>query len=200
LNIKAHFIVQKTETTEPLKLVSSCGTNQPVQTTTVRLHHDHENLHIRFDCADTDIWGTHTERNAPLYEEECVEIFIAPGETDPATYFEIEVSPLNTHFTARIHNPHSRRSDMTADLSWPCDGLIIKTSIDEKSLHWSADISLPLAALTSDRPIPTLWRANFYRIDRPRDGSPPEFTAWSPTMKTPPDFHQPKTFGLLTLA
>jgi hypothetical protein len=36
------------------------------------------------------------------------------------------------------------------------------------------------------------WRGNLYRIDA---GPPPEFTAWSPTMRTPPDFHVPARFG-----
>jgi len=166
----------------------------------MRLRHDQENLHIHFECDDTDIWGTHHERNDPLYEEECVEIFIAPDDADPITYFEIEVSPLNTIFAARIHNPNSRRSDMSADLDWPCEGLQTETHVDKANDRWSVKIFIPLSSLTDGGKIPTLWRANFFRIDRPRDGSPHEFSAWSPTMKTPPDFHQPKSFGLLTLA
>ena len=47
-------------------------------------------------------------------------------------------------------------------------------------------------------PLPLLWRANFYRIERPA-GSLPEFTAWSPTLVTPADFHKPARFGVLEL-
>jgi len=43
-----------------------------------------------------------------------------------------------------------------------------------------------------------LWRGNLYRIERPRDGEP-EFSAWSPTLTRPADFHQPARFGTLEL-
>ena len=38
------------------------------------------------------------------------------------------------------------------------------------------------------------WRMNLYRIER---GEAEEFTAWSPTLKSPPDFHVPSRFGTL---
>ena len=47
-------------------------------------------------------------------------------------------------------------------------------------------------------PLPEIWRANFYRIERPRDGAA-EFSAWSPTLTAPADFHQPARFGFLDL-
>ena len=71
-----------------------------------------------FICEDTDAWGTLTERDDPLYDEECVELFLAPGEADPADYFEFEVSPLGTLFDAKIHNPTGRRETMAADVRW----------------------------------------------------------------------------------
>ena len=42
-----------------------------------------------------------------------------------------------------------------------------------------------------------LWRANFYRIDR---GERDEYSAWRPTLRSPPDFHVPARFGSLRLA
>ena len=54
---------------------------------------------------------------------------------------------------------------------------------------------------TSGSPIRRRSRAsgvlNFYRIDRPRDGSKAEFSCWSPTLETPANFHLPARFGLL---
>jgi hypothetical protein len=50
----------------------------------------------------------------------------------------------------------------------------------------------------SAAPIPTAWRANFYRIERPHL-SDPEFSCWSPTHTEPASFHRPSHFGLLYL-
>ena len=55
--------------------------------------------------------------------------------------------------------------------------------------------SSPFAALKkSDE-----WRANFFRIDRSAAHGD-DFSAWQPTMKTPPDFHVTEAFGVLRFA
>ena len=57
---------------------------------------------------------------------------------------------------------------------------------------WWAELSIPWEKPSK------IWRANFYRVERPRDGAP-EFTCWSPTLTNPADFHKPARFGLLEL-
>jgi hypothetical protein len=64
---------------------------------------------------------------------------------------------------------------------------------------WWAEISIPWRGLVPSGEIPRIWRANFYRIERPRGGEA-EFSAWSPTMARPADFHKPAYFGRLELA
>jgi hypothetical protein len=49
-----------------------------------------------------------------------------------------------------------------------------------------------------DGETPRIWRANFFRIERPRGGDH-EFSCWSPTFTDPPDFHRPGFFGRLIL-
>ena len=46
--------------------------------------------------------------------------------------------------------------------------------------------------------LPDTWRANLYRIERPRDAAP-EYSCWSPTLTDPADFHKPARFGVLRL-
>ena len=47
-------------------------------------------------------------------------------------------------------------------------------------------------------PIPRRWRANFYRVDRGApSGAGDEFSAWSPILKQPADFHETERFGVL---
>ena len=57
------------------------------------------------------------------------------------------------------------------------------------------DEQIPLAPM-APKGIPSVWRANFYRIDR---DDPDEFSAWSPTFADPPDFHVPNRFGYLRM-
>ena len=168
----------------------------PVQATAVRIAHDVDALLLRFDCNDRDIWATHARRDAPLWEEEVVELFVAPGEDDPSEYSEIEVNPLGAIFEARVTNPQGRRDSMRVDATWNAAGLV--AAVDRPSPgSWRAEIVIPWSDLCGGTP-PRVWRANFFRIERPRDGDP-EFSCWSPTFADPPDFHKPASFGRLVL-
>ena len=68
-----------------------------------------------------------------------------------------------------------------------------ETSVD---LGWTAELAIPFADLgLAGAPAPgTVWRANFFRIER---GRVEEYSAWSPTYADPPDFHLPSFFGEL---
>jgi hypothetical protein len=206
------------------------GSAAAAQATRVRLAHDARALYVRFECADRDAWGTWRRRNDPIYLEEAVEVFLAPGLRYPRRYWELEVSPLGVLFAARIENPTGRRADLEADTSWECRGLEWQAGPAGSSQpgcrdwrqaeprpvqDWWAELAIPWTALAgsegeaaeaaapagggaaSRRP-PRRWRANFYRIERPR-GSPPELSCWSPTLTDPPDFHRPERFGVLEL-
>lgn len=164
--------------------------------TAVRVGRRGDSLCVRFDARDDEngpIVATHRERDAPLWEEDVCEVFLAPEEASPRLYFELEVSPLGMLFDARVESPELARSSMRVDVSWDCPGLSARVAV--RPGRWSALLTIPLAPLCGGR-IPSTWRANFYRIDRnARD----EYTAWSPTFAEPPDFHVPERFGILKL-
>ena len=164
--------------------------------TRVEVGWDEANLSFRFECEDEDAWGTFTERDAPLWQEEVVEVFLAPGEADPTDYFEFEVSPMGVLFDARISNPTSRRIDLVADMAWNCPGIRWRAGRGTEREDWWAELKLPWRSLVPDGAIPSVWRMNAYRIERPRSASP-EFSCWSPTLADPPDFHLPARFGVL---
>jgi cellulose/xylan binding protein with CBM9 domain len=176
------------------------GSGPAAQPTAVRLAWDEAALHVRFECADRDAWGTFTRRDDPLYQEEAVEVFLAPGAADPARYFEFEVSPRGTLFDAVVDNPDANRATMRTDPAWDCPGLGWAAGPGAAEEDWWATLAIPWRALlaTPEAPLPLFWRANFYRIERPRDGAP-EFSAWSPTLTAPADFHKPARFGRLSL-
>lgn len=178
-------------------LVLSDGSGPPRQATHVRLGDDGEALRIRFDCDDDDPWSTHATRDAPLWEEEAVELFVAPGGGRPTVYFEFQVNPRGVLFDARVTSPDGRRATMRVDRAWDAAGIAVAAGPDRGGRGWWARLRLPWCAVADTSPAEAIWRANFFRIDRPRDGRPPEFSAWVPTLARPADFHLPDRFGRL---
>ncbi len=168
------------------------------QRTSAAVYFDDELLTIVFAGVDDRVVATHRKHDAPLYEEDVVEVFLAPSRLEE--YFEIEVNPLGTTFDARIESPDGVRATMKTDLAWTCDGLFAGVRryagrIDGATLD--VVIRIPFAALGRTAPADgETWRGNLFRIDRdPALGD--EFLAWQPTMRTPPDFHLPAAFGIL---
>jgi hypothetical protein len=172
------------------------GSAPASQQTRVRVCFDDDALYVRFDCDDREIWGTYTRRDEPLYEQEVVEVFIAPDAQDLVHYFEFQISPNGVLFDATVYNPTSTRDHLQWDESWLCPGIRwMAQRADAKNFWWGA-FALPWAGITRDGKIPSVCRANFYRIERPRDGET-EYSCWSPTLTQPADFHKPARFGYL---
>lgn len=171
--------------------------------TTARLLQDDTYLYVRFECEDGDAWSTFERRDEPLHEQEAVEIFLAPGGRAPSEYFELQVSPKGVLFDARVSNPRGDRSALVTDTSWDCPGIRWAVGKGTQRQDWWAGLAIPwralevAAGLEEGGRAARVWRANLYRIERPRDGSRPELTAWCPTLRDPPDFHRPARFGVL---
>ncbi len=152
---------------------------------------DDEALTLVFSGEDDHVVATHRAHDAPLYQEDVVEAFLAPAGGE---YFELEVNPLGAIFDARIVSPDGVRATMQTELAWTCAGLFAAVRrIDDT---FDTVMRIPFASLA--RAVPEdgeEWRANFFRIDRHPDGD--EFSAWNPTMKSPADFHVVAAFGVL---
>ncbi len=161
----------------------------PAQTTALRITWAGDELQIVFEAVDREPWATLTQRDAPLYTEEVVEVFLDPVG-DLAAYFEIEVNPLGTVFDLLVRRT---RRGLLKDLRWDCEAL--RSEVTQNGAGWTATLAIPFASLSATAPVPgTRWRANFCRIDRPRD-RPRELSAWSYTGV--PLFHVPERFGVL---
>lgn len=168
----------------------------PRLATTVAAYFDEESLTVLFSAADDHIVATHVEHDAPLYDEDVVEVFLAPGS--PSEYFEVEVNPLGTTFDAHIVSPEGGRATMRTDVGWESDGVAAVRKVVEANGLMSIDtvVRIPFAALSRARPrAGETWRGNFFRIDRHPRGH--EFSAWQPTLRVPADFHVPEAFGTL---
>lgn len=188
---------EEAATLPPLLLAN--GSGPALQQTVTRVCYNSRTLFVRFDCDDNDIWGTYTQRDDAIYDEEVVEVFLAPGAATPVDYYEFEVSPNGVLLEVFAHNPTGDRADMQLDFTWDCAGLRWAAQRDDAQNQWRAIYAFPWAAIGAPNALPRIWRANFYRIERPRTADP-EFSCWSPTMIDPADFHRPRYFGYLELS
>ncbi len=163
--------------------------------TSVVAFHDDRCINFLFRGDDDHVVATHLQHDAPLYEEDVVEVFLAPRML--TEYYEIEVNPLATTFDARIESPDGARATMRADRGWECAGLFAATRrTRQPAATWfETIIRIPFESLGCAPSGAQPWRANFFRIDRHPGGD--EFLAWQPTLRVPADFHLPSAFGVL---
>ena len=173
------------------KLRRAVDGEPPRLATSVAGFFDEEVVTFVFRAIDDEVVATQLGHDAPLYQEDVVEIFLAPERL--TRYFEIEVNPLGATFDAIIDSPDGNRATMKADIGWTCEDLFQGIRRTEDVVE--TVIRIPFRSLARGAPADgEIWRANFFRIDRsPSRGD--EFSAWQPTMKQPPDFHVPAAFG-----
>lgn len=180
-------------------MILADGSGSPRYQTSVQVAYDDTALYVRFVCEDPDIWGILTARDSRIFEEEVVELFIAPGADTPVRYYEFEVSPLGTLLDLSVYSPDLDRRTLITNYAWDCPGLRWCAARDDAQALWYAYLVVPWASLGAGRELQRTWRANFYRVERPRNDAP-EYSCWSPTMSDPPDYHRPAYFGYLSLA
>jgi hypothetical protein len=173
--------------------------------TRVRLLYNDRYLYVGFQCEDDFVWGTLRERDTPIYDEECVEVFLCPTG-NPRLYYELNVSPLNTVFDAFILNGRpvgGERVRFSGLKDFTCDGLVTRVAVDGKigehgATGWCAEYAIPFKAIVgapTEIPRPgEQWFINLFRIDalNPQER---DYYSWVPTGAV--DFHRPWRFGIL---
>lgn len=192
-----------------IRLVDAVLADRPVHgETEVRLLWDDEYLYAGFEARDADIWATLKAHDQAVCAEEALELFVDP-DGGGQRYVEIEINALNTIFD--LWYAPDRAGNVTEDASWNVAGLLHAVTV-EGTLHraddvdrgWTAELALPWSALCGlglKSSLPPgdgdIWRANLYRIERPRRtgqaAEPTEYTSWSPPGE--PNFHRTGCFG-----
>lgn len=151
-------------------------------------------LYFLFELDDT---GLHTDRARPidreridLYEEDCVEIMVAPDPGNREHYYEIELGPYGHFFDLDVDRAHKR-----SDSAWSSHPRIATT---QDPAHRRAVIEVAfeapelVAALRGGAALPI----GIYRMEGER---PRRYLAAFPTHTAKPNFHVPSAFGTLVL-
>lgn len=177
----------------PIELVRVTDGSSPRLATSVCVYRDDLHLNLLYRAHDDEVVASYLEHDQPLWEEDVVEVFLAPDHS--TTYFEIEVNPLGTTFDARIESPQGIRSSMRTDLAWTCEGLFAAVRRTDDLVETM--VRIPFRSVATANPSKgDRWRANFFRVDRSASHGD-EYSAWRATLKTPPDFHVVGVFGTL---
>jgi Carbohydrate-binding family 9 len=169
----------------------------PRLSTSVAAYHDGRVLYVWFSAADDDVVATLRGHDEPLWQEDVLEIFIAPRTV--TEYFEVEVNPIGTTFDARIESPDGSRETMRAFLDWEwrgMDALVRRDWLTDGRSHLLTLLRLPFAGVGEAPVSGERWRANFLRVDRSTNRGD-EYSAWSPTLRSPADFHVSAALGTL---
>jgi alpha-galactosidase len=163
---------------------------EPQRATEVRLLWTPEVLFLRFHCkyktisvfpdARPDGW------RYEMWDRDVAETFLQPDGTDPFVYREFEVSPNG--FWIDLAVSHGKIEELHS-------GLKRRVVMDDKAKTWTAELAIPMKALTTQFDPAHSWRANFYRIEG--ETEPRFYSAWSPTYSPKPSFHVPSRFGTL---
>jgi len=165
----------------------------PGRQTRVRVLWSPSILYLRFECryrelhvfADSDPNG----RRDQLWDRDVAEAFLQPDPSQAHAYKEFEVSPNGMWIDLDI-SPGAK-----PDLK---SGLRRSVVLDEKAHTWSAELAIPMKALTDKFNPSATWRVNFYRVEGTEE--PRGYYAWQPTHTPQPNFHVPSAFGRMRFA
>jgi alpha-galactosidase len=164
-----------------------------LRATEIRLLWTPETLYLRFHCKYKSIYVFPDARadgwRYELWERDVAETFLQPDATDPLVYREFEVSPNGYWIDLAVS--HGKIEELHS-------GLRRRVVMDETAKTWTAELAIPMNALTTQFDPKHPWRANFYRIEGETESR--FYSAWSPTFSPKPNFHVPSAFGTLEFA
>ena len=192
---------------EVLKAISSTQANplacrnwaEYPYTPEVYFHVAHSDLALAFffKVKESHVLAVTLEANGPVWEDSCVEIFLAvPGREG---YYNFETNCIGTSLAAK------RRSKTDADMFGPEQMEQIGTVaslphevIDRKGegQEWSMLKIIPFSLLgLSEKP--AMLKGNFYKCGDCCEKM--HFLSWAPIDLPQPDFHCPDFFGEILL-
>jgi hypothetical protein len=174
---------------------------------------DDQHFYVAAHLEEPHVWGTLTEHDSVIFQDNDFEIFIDP-DGDNHEYYEIEINALNTVWDLFLKKPY--RDGGPAVNEWEIPGLQTAVHVEgtlnnptDQDQFWSVEFAIPWKALAefAHRPAPPRdgdqWRVNFSRVQwhhQVMDGkylkvpkTPEDNWVWSPQGFI--DMHRPEHWG-----
>jgi uncharacterized protein (DUF362 family) len=170
---------------------------RPTKTKTrVRALWSPEGLYMLWELEGT---SENTDRTRPtdvervdLYQENCVELFLAPDPENRKKYIELEVGPYGHWFDLLVDRTGAK---VQSDVAWSA-GVTVGTARDEAKGTAVIELAITspevLAVLAVDGRLPI----GLFRME---GKAPRQYLAGFPTRTPKPNFHVPDAFGTLIL-
>ncbi|SHE81840.1 Carbohydrate family 9 binding domain-like [Mariniphaga anaerophila] len=186
-NVKPVYFISNTE-------------GEACATTFFKAAWDDKYLYFYIWMEDDDIRCTMTERDAHLWHEEVVEIFI-DADCNPKTYYEFEWNALNTLLDLYVLNPGYSRDKITQWWDWNCLGIKSETYVEgtiqnsnDIDKGWGIEIAIPFDQIESAPNIPPqsgdVWRVDLTRREGSENAGDLKKSSW-----LPPSCHFPLSYG-----
>lgn len=175
---------------------------------------DDEYFYVGAELEEPHVWGTLTERDSVIFQNNDFEVFIDP-DSDNHQYYEFEINALGTFWDLLLIKPYIAGGPPVN--GWDIRGLRAAVHVDgtlndsrDMDRGWSVEIAFPWAALkecAGGQSSPPLdgdqWRLNFSRVQwqhELRDGKYAKIAGtkednwvWSPQGLI--DMHRPWKWG-----
>ncbi len=183
--------------------------------TRVKMVWDSEFLYVAAELAEPHVWGTLTEHDSVIFQDNDFEVFLDP-DGDNHQYFEVEINALNAEWDLFLPKPY--RDGGPALNAWEIPGLKKAVKVlgtinnpGDVDTGWTVELAIPWKVLAeySRRTTPPgdgdQWRINFSRVEWDTDikegkyvkvpKTPEHNWVWSPQGVI--DMHQPERWGYL---
>lgn len=174
---------------------------------------DDEYFYVAAELEEPQVWGTLTQHDTVIFNDNDFEVFIDP-DGDSHEYYEFEMNALNTGWDLRLKKPY--KDGGPALNEWEIPGLKTAVHINGTLNHpadadvgWTLEIAFPWKALAefAGRKTPPAegnqWRVNFSRVEwltdivdgkhRKRPDKKEDNWVWSPQGIV--DLHRPEKWG-----
>lgn len=162
-----------------------------------RIAHSDDALAVMYEVEERHVRAITTENNGPVWEDSCVELFIANPTGEG--YFNFEVNCIGTILAASrrsrndaIHFSEEQIAQIRHFGSIPHD--VIDSRGEEQ--RWWMVVVIPFSILGIER-APESLRANLYKCGDKCDDM--HFLSWNPIKLEQPNFHCPEFFGEVIL-
>jgi len=194
---------------------------RPRYRTRAKMLWDDAFFYVAIDMEEPDLWSVLTDRDAIVYNDNDVELFIDP-DGDTRDYYELEVNPLGTVFDLMLIQPY--RDGGPPIIAWDVAGLRLGIDVrgtlnrpGDRDQGWTVEMALPWRILREAAPGKRLprageqWRVNFSRVEWQLDaqdgryakrmdpvaGKPVPADNWAWSAQGAIDIHMPERWGFL---
>ncbi len=181
--------------------------------TRVKMLWDENYFYIGAELEEPHVWGTLTQHDSVIFQDNDFEVFIDP-DGDTLNYYEFEMNALNTGWDLLLDKPYKAGGKPRNE--WEIPGL--KTAVhvngtlnnpSDKDTGWTIEIAFPWKVLGeyAHQSAPPreadVWRVNFSRVEwlieivdgkyRKLPGKKEDNWVWSPQGLI--DMHVPENWG-----